>query len=51
MILAGAVLGALLSAMVAIVDNPKADMFQMVDDSLAHLEAGLPLDWTPGKRR
>jgi hypothetical protein len=49
--LAGAVLGVLLSAMLAIVDNPKADMFKVVDDALAHLEAGLPLDWTPGKRR
>jgi AcrR family transcriptional regulator len=49
--LAGAVLGVLLSAMLAIVDNPKADMFRIVDDALAHLEAGLPLDWKPGKRR
>jgi AcrR family transcriptional regulator len=49
--LAGAVLGVLLSAMLAIVDNPKADMYKLVDDALAHLEAGLPLDWTPGKRR
>ncbi len=49
--LAGAVLGVLLSAMLAIVDNPKADMFKIVDDALAHLEAGLPLEWTPGKRR
>jgi AcrR family transcriptional regulator len=49
--LAGAVLGVLLSAMLAIADNPKVDMFKVVDDSLAHLEAGLPLDWTPGKRR
>ena len=40
-----------LSGMLAIVDNPKADMFRIVDDALAHLEAGLPLDWTPGKRR
>jgi hypothetical protein len=29
----------------AIVDDPKADMFKVVDDALAHLEAGLPLDW------
>jgi AcrR family transcriptional regulator len=49
--LAGAVLGVLLSAMLAIVDDPKADMFRIVDDALAHLEAGLPLDWKPGKRR
>jgi len=37
--------------MLAIVDNPRADMFKAVDDSLAYLEAGLPLDWTPGERR
>ena len=49
--LAGAVLGVLLSALLAIVDSPKADMFKIVDDALAHLEAGLPLDWRPGKRR
>ena len=49
--LAGAVLGVLLSALLAIVENPKADMFKIVDDALAHLEAGLPLDWRPGKRR
>jgi len=49
--LAGAVLGVLLSALLAIVDNPKSDMFKIVDDALAHLEAGLPLDWRPDKRR
>jgi AcrR family transcriptional regulator len=43
--LAGAVLGVLLSAMLAITDNPKADMVKVTDDALAHLEAGLPLDW------
>lgn len=50
--LSGAVLGVLLAAMLAIADNPKADMFRIIDDALAHLEAGLPLDWKPaGKRR
>jgi dihydroorotase-like cyclic amidohydrolase len=49
--LAGALLGVLLSVMLTLDDNPKADMFKTVDDALAHLEAGLPLDWTPGKRR
>jgi AcrR family transcriptional regulator len=43
--LAGAVLGVLLAAMLAIVDNPKADLLKVTDDALAHLEAGLPLDW------
>jgi AcrR family transcriptional regulator len=41
--LAGAVLGVMLAAMLAIIDNPKADMLKVVDDALAHLEAGLPL--------
>jgi hypothetical protein len=49
--IAGAVLGVMLSAMLALVDNPEADMIAITDDALAHLEAGLPLDWKPGKRR
>lgn len=49
--IAGAVLGVLLSAMLAIIDDPKADMINVVDDALAHLEAGLPLDWKPDRRR
>jgi AcrR family transcriptional regulator len=49
--LAGALLGVLLSVMLTLDDNPKADVLRTVDDALAHLEAGLPLDWTPGKRR
>jgi AcrR family transcriptional regulator len=43
--IAGAVLGVLLSVMLTMVDSPKADMLKVVDDALAHLEAGLPLDW------
>ena len=49
--IAGAVLGVLLAAMLTIIDNPKADMIKVVDDALAHLEAGLPLDWKLEKRR
>jgi AcrR family transcriptional regulator len=50
--IAGAVLGVLLAAMLAIIDNPKTDLLKVTDDALAHLEAGLPLDWPPqGKRR
>ena len=41
--IAGAVLGVLLAAMLEIIDNPKADMLKVVDEALAHLEAGLPL--------
>jgi len=48
--IAGAVLGVLLSAMLALVDNPDADMVAITDDALAHLEAGLPLDWKPRQR-
>jgi hypothetical protein len=34
-----------------VVSRDYRDMFRTVDDSLAHLEAGLALDWKPGKRR
>jgi len=49
--ISGAILGVLMSAMLAIQGNPKADMLKVVDAALAHLEAGLPLDWPPGRRR
>ena len=49
--IAGAVLGVLLAAMLEIIDNPKADLLKVTDDALAHLEAGLPLDWPTAKRR
>ena len=45
--ISGAVLGVLLSATLTIIDNPKADLLKVVDEALAHLEAGLPLDWKP----
>jgi AcrR family transcriptional regulator len=45
--IAGAVLGVLLSATLALADNPKADIHRVVDEALAHLEAGLPLEWKP----
>jgi AcrR family transcriptional regulator len=48
---AGAVLGVLMSAMVAIAANPEADMVELVDAALSHLEAGLPLDPGPERRR
>jgi AcrR family transcriptional regulator len=43
--MAGAVLGVLLAAMLMITEDPKADMVNLADGALAHLEAGLPLDW------
>ena len=45
--ISGAVLGVLLAAMLTIIDNPNADPLKVTDDALAHLEAGLPLEWKP----
>ncbi len=43
--LAGALLGVMMSAMLVAADQPEADMVMLADQALAHLEAGLPLDW------
>lgn len=43
--LAGAVLGVMMGMMAAFLDDPSVDWLQLVDDGLAHLQAGLPLDW------
>ncbi len=40
---AGAVLGVMMSAMLAAVESPSRRYLDLVDDGLAHLEAGLPL--------
>jgi AcrR family transcriptional regulator len=40
--LSGAVMGVGLSAMFAAVDDPEADVAALIDEGLAHLEAGLP---------
>lgn len=45
--LAGALLGVMMTVLIMVTQNPKADMFELMDGSLAHLEAGLPLDWPP----
>lgn len=45
--IAGAVLGVLMSVMIALAETPSRDMVQLADSALAHLEAGLPLDWPP----
>ena len=42
--LAGALLGVMMAAMLAVAADPKADLMKVVDRALAHLEAGLPLD-------
>lgn len=49
--IAGALLGVLMGAMITISENPKTDLLHVIDDALAHLEAGLPLDWPPARRR
>ena len=43
--LAGALLGSLMAVMIMVMENPKADPLDLLDRSLAHLEAGLPIDW------
>jgi AcrR family transcriptional regulator len=46
--IAGAVLGVLVSTMLTAADNPSRRYFELIDEGLAHLEAGLPpSDW-PG---
>jgi AcrR family transcriptional regulator len=40
---AGAVIGAIIAAWLATADDPSADIFELVDLSFVHLEAGLPL--------
>ena len=40
---AGAMIGALLSALLTGMDDPQADLIELMDASLAYLEAGLPL--------
>jgi len=42
---AGALLGVMMSALLAVARDPNADLIQVMDDAIAHLEAGLPLDW------
>ncbi len=41
--LAGAILGVMISAEFYWVEHPDADLMALLDDALAHLEAGLPL--------
>jgi AcrR family transcriptional regulator len=41
--LAGALFGVALVAMLRAIEDPKANLFDLVDPSFAHLEAGLPL--------
>ena len=41
--LAGAIIGAIMAALLAGAEDPKADFLALMDASLAYLEAGLPL--------
>jgi AcrR family transcriptional regulator len=40
---AGAVIGGLMAAMLTLIEDPTADPLALMDESLAYLEAGLPL--------
>jgi len=46
--LAGALLGVMMATFLAAANDPDADVLGLADQALAHLEAGLPLDWPPG---
>jgi AcrR family transcriptional regulator len=45
--LAGALLGVMMAVFLAAANDPDADVLGLADQALAHLEAGLPLDWPP----
>jgi AcrR family transcriptional regulator len=45
--LAGALLGVMMAAFLTAANDPDADLLGLTDQALAHLEAGLPLDWPP----
>ena len=45
--LAGALLGVMMATFLATVKDPDVDVLGLADQALAHLEAGLPLDWPP----
>jgi AcrR family transcriptional regulator len=45
--LAGALMGVMMSVLVIAADDPNVDLIHLANQALAHLDAGLPLDW-PG---
>ncbi len=45
--LAGALLGVMIATFLYVANHPGADLLVLADQALAHLEAGLPLDWPP----
>lgn len=44
--LAGALLGVMMATFLTAANDPDADLLGLTDQALAHLEAGLPLDWS-----
>jgi len=44
--LAGALLGVMMAALLTAAEDPEADLIEITNHAMAHLEAGLPLDWT-----
>lgn len=48
--MAGALLGVMMSVLLAVAEDPKTDLVPAVDEAVAHLEAGLPLDWKQPRR-
>ena len=40
---AGAVVGAMMAVLAAMADDPDADLASLIDQAIAHLEAGLSL--------
>jgi AcrR family transcriptional regulator len=45
--LAGALLGVMIATFLTAAKDTDADLLGLADQALAHLEAGLPLDWSP----
>jgi AcrR family transcriptional regulator len=45
--LAGALLGVMMATFFSSANDPKVDLLNLADQAMAHLEAGLPLDWPP----
>jgi hypothetical protein len=45
--LAGALLGVMMATFLSAANDPDADLLGLEDQAMAHLEAGLPLDWPP----
>jgi AcrR family transcriptional regulator len=44
--LSGALMGVMIATFMAAANDPNVDLLKLADEAMAHLEAGLPLDWT-----